>query len=325
MTRLVRDLQASDPPVKALFVMGANPVVSNPDQSAVREQLRRDDLFTVVFDVFQTDTADYADIVLPSTIQTEHVEVMDSFGHLYLNWNEPAVAAPGDCISKTELMRRLAGALGLTDPALFASDDELAADLLATPTWRDAGIGVDELRAAGWLRIPGTAGYLPFADGFKTGSKRFEFVSKRGDNDGHGRLPNYRPPDEATAEEPGTFALIAPANHFYVNSVFAGVQRNLDRAGEPTVTVCESDAASNDLADGALVEVSNDRGSFVARLAIGRVARPGVAVTTKGGWTKAFIGGRSVNATVAERDSDMGAGAVYHDNRVVIRPLSSVH
>ncbi|MCU1394388.1 MAG: molybdopterin oxidoreductase [Ilumatobacteraceae bacterium] len=322
MTRLAGELERQDPPVRALVVMGANPVVSNPAQAAVRSALQRDDLFTVVFDAYQTDTADYADLLLPCTLQTEHTEIMESFGHLYLNWNEPAVEPPGECLSKTELMRRLAAAMGLTEPALHASDLELAADLLDSPLWRDAGIGVDELRAAGWVRIPGTVGYSPFAERFATTSGSFEFASERAERDGHGRLPNFRPPDEATADAPGTFALLAPASHFHVNSVFAGVDRNVARSGEPTVTVCAADAGSLGLDHGALVEVGNERGSFVARLAVGPSARAGVAVTVKGGWTKAFTGGRSVNATVVERDSDMGAGAVYHDNRVTIRPYT---
>lgn len=318
MTRLERELQRTDPPVKALFVMGANPVVSNPNQSGVREQLARDDLFTVVFDAFQTDTADYADIVLPCTLQTEHTEIMESFGHLYLNWNEPAVAPPGECLSKTEFLRKLAFAMNLTEPLLHATDLELAADLLDAPLWREAGIGVDELRAAGWLRIPGTEAFQPFVERFPTGSGKFEFVSQRAHNDGHGRLPNYREPSEAATDAAGTFALVAPASHFYVNSVFAGVERNVERSGEPTVTVCRADAEQQSLADGQLVEVANARGSFVARLHIGDLARRGVAVSAKGAWTKTFTEGRSVNATIAEGDSDMGAGAVYHDNRVTI-------
>ncbi|MCX6542483.1 MAG: molybdopterin-dependent oxidoreductase, partial [Actinobacteria bacterium] len=309
MTRLGRELQRTDANVKALFVMGANPLVSNPDQRLVREQLSRDDLFTVVFDAYQTDTAAYADLLLPSTLQTEHTEIMESFGHLYLNWNEPAVQPPGECLSKTEFMRRLAAAMGLTEPALFATDLELAADLLDAPLWREAGIGVAELRAAGWLRIPGSEDYSPFATRFATASGRFEFASDRAERDGHGRLPNFRPPSEAATDEPGTFALVSPASHFYVNSVFAGIDRNIERSGEPTVTVCEHDAMQQALVHGELVSVSNERGSFVARLVVGPAARPGVAVTAKGAWTKAFSDGHSVNVTVAERDSDMGSGA----------------
>jgi anaerobic selenocysteine-containing dehydrogenase len=323
MTQLARHLQTADPAVRALFITNANPVVSNPAQAEVRAQLARDDLFTVVFDAYLTDTAAYADLVLPSTLQTEHLEVMESYGHHYVNWNEPAIAPPGECVSRTELMRRLARAMGMTDPLLFATDLELAADLLDSPLWRDAGVGVAELRAAGWIRIPGTEPHEPFASAFPTSSGRFEFASERADRDGHGRLPHYRPPREAaddTLGTAGTFALLAPASHFHVNSVFAGIDRTQQRIGEPTITVGAGDAARNGLREGELVDVGNARGSFVARLAIGSAPRTGVALTTKGGWTKGFVDGHSVNVTVAERNSDMGAGAVYHDNRVTITP-----
>ena len=322
MTRLARELDRDDPPVRALFISCANPVVSNPDQVRVRAQLARDDLFTVVFDAFLTDTARYADIVLPSTLQTEHTEVMESFGHLYLNWNEPAVAPPGECVSTTELMRRLARAMGCTQPALFASDVELAADLLDAPRWRDAGIGVDELRAAGWVRVPGTEPYRPFDDGFPTASGRFELASERAERDGHGRLPHHLPPREAAQGAPGTFALLAPASRFHVNSVFAGLDRNVERSGEPSVTICAADAVANGLTAGAVVRVANSRGAFLARLVIGSAARPGTALSTKGGWLRSFLGDGSINATVMERNSDMGAGAVFHDNRVSITTVA---
>ena len=321
MTRLADGLSATDPAVKALVVMGANPMVSNPNQAAIRRHLEREDLFTVVFDAFQTDTAAYADLLLPCTLQTEHTEVLESFGHLYLNWNEPAIEPPGECISKTEFMRRLAAAMGLTEPLLFATDDEIAADLLDSATWRDAGIGVAELRAAGWMRIPGTEAYQPFASRFATVSGKFEFTSQRAADDGHGLLPQYRPPSEAASDVDGTFALIAPAGQFTVNSVFAGIERNIARSGEPTVTICASDAGPLRLSHGIRVRVGNSRGSFVARLGVGPTARPGVAVTSKGSWLAQFEGGSSINATVVERDSDMGAGAVYHDNRVTISPV----
>ena len=320
MTRLVDGLRQTDPPVKALVVMGANPMVSNPAQDDLRSELGRDDLFTVVFDAFATDTARFADLLLPCTLQTEHTEVLESFGHLYLNWNEPAVAPPGECLSKTELMRRLAAAMGLTEPLLFASDHEIANDLLDSPTWRDAGIGVEELRSAGWLRIPGTEQYQPFVKRFATVSGKFEFVSPRAAADGHGLLPHYRPPNEAAVGDDGTFALVAAAGPFFVNSVFAGIERNVARAGTPAVTICDADAERLGLDDGTMVRVVNERGSFGALLRVSALARTGVAVTAKGAWIKHFHGDSSVNSTIAERDSDMGAGAVYHDNRVTIEP-----
>ncbi len=324
MTRLADELANADPRVRSLMIMGANPVISNPDQQAVARELSNPALFTVVFDAFLTDTARFADIVLPSTLQTEHMEMTESFGHLYLNWNEPAVAPPGECLSKTELMRRLALHMGLDDPSLQASDLEIAGDLLDNDLWRSVGDPLAKLRSQGWLRIPDTEPYQPFAQRFATGSGKFEFISQRAAKDGHGLFANYRPAGEASettgsdTSRVATFALLSPAGRNTVNSVFAGTSRVRARALAPAITICSADAEAQGLCDGMMVEVGNERGAFTARLTIDDAVRPGVAMCLKGQWLSAFESTTSLNATVAERDSDMGAGAVYHDNRVTI-------
>lgn len=318
-TNLAANLTSlDDPPVEALFVYGANPVVSNPDSEAVRAGLSRDDLFTVAVEVYHTETTDYADIVLPSTMQHEQLEVNDSFSHLYLNMNRPAVAPPGECLAHTEIFRRLAAAMGLTEPALFADDLELAAALLDTPAYRDAGIDIERLLADGWARLPETERpYRPFTTSFPTPSGRFEFTSEKAERENQGLTPHYRPPVEAGREDAhdgqgGGYDLIAVASDWHINSVFAGTDRTTARTKRPVVTIHPDDATRDGLTAGVEVIVANDRGRFTAELAVGPVARPGIAVTTKGWW------GMGVNATVAERDSDMGRGAVYHDNRVSI-------
>ncbi|WP_280357999.1 molybdopterin-containing oxidoreductase family protein [Nocardia otitidiscaviarum] len=291
-------LDTDDPPVKALFVIGANPVGSNPDQRRVIEGLRRADLFTVVLEHFATDTVDYADIVLPATMQPEHLDVLAGYGHLYLVWNEPAVAPPGECLSTTETFRRLARRMGMTEPALYDSDEELARQLL-----RDHDI--ERLRAEGFLKVD--KGPVP--------AGKLSFVSERAARAGHERLPDYTPPGD-----PGDgLVLISAASHYFLNSTFGANPELRRRAGEATVAVHPEDAAARGLADGAPVLVSNARGGFEAVVAVTDRVRPGVAATTKGRWAK-FSGGATVNATIAERDADYGGGAVFHDNRVRITP-----
>ena len=326
MTRLASDLaDLDDPPIEALFIYGANPVVSNPDVGAVRAGLSRSELFTVVAELFHTETTDYADIVLPSTMQHEQLEVSDSFSHLYVHLNRPAVTPPGECLAHTEIFRRLARAMDLDEAALYASDLDLAAALLDTPAFAAAGITIDTLSATGWARLPDTERpYLPFAERFPTPSGRFEFASENADREGHGLLPTYRPPVEAGRGPcdtggggAGGYDLVAAASDWHINSVFAGTDRTRSRTGRPLLTVNPEDAERDGLVDGADVEVLNDRGSFVATLRLDPHTRRGVAVTTKGWWRM------GVNNTVAERDSDMGRGAVYHDNRVELRPSGS--
>ncbi|MCX4093464.1 molybdopterin-containing oxidoreductase family protein [Nocardia sp. alder85J] len=297
MTRLAEGLlEAKDPPVQALFVIGANPVASNPDQSTVIRGLSREDLFTVVLEHFQTDTADYADILLPATMQPEHLDVLAAYGNLYLAWNEPAVDPPGECLSTTETFRRLARHMGLTEPALYDSDEDLARQLLK-------GYDLERLRREGFLRVeaqPVPAGKL-------------QFVSARAAAAGHDALPTYIPP----ADTGDGLVLISAASHYFVNSSFGTNPELRRRAGDPQVTIHPTDAAERGIADGAKILVYNERGAFEAVALVSDRVRPGVAATTKGRWMK-FSQGSTVNATIAERDSDFGGGAVYHDNRIQI-------
>ncbi|MFI9509725.1 molybdopterin-dependent oxidoreductase [Nocardia sp. NPDC052566] len=297
MTRMGEALLTTDdPPVHALFVIAANPVGSNPDQSKVIEGLSREDLFTVVLEHFPTDTVDYADIVLPATMQPEHLDVIAGYGHLYLVWNEPAVAPPGECLSTTETFRRLAQRMGLTEPALYDSDEELARQLLK-------GHDIDRLRAEGFLKVE--PGPVP--------AGKLEFVSARAAADGHDPLPTYTPP-----ADPGDgLVLISAASHYFLNSTFGANPELRRRAGESKIAIHPEDAAARGIADGAPILVSNARGSFEAFAEVSDRVRPGVAATPKGRWAK-HNNGATANITIAERDSDFGGGAVFHDNRVQI-------
>lgn len=316
-TRLADILRKrDDPPVKALFVIGANPGGSNPDQHAVRRALAREDLFTVVLEHFPTDTVDYADIVLPSTMATEHADLNFGYGHLYLGWNEPAVAPPGECLSATETFRRLARGMGLTEPALFDSDESLAEQALATVD----GVTLADLRAAGYLRLPVPSPFLPFANGFPTPSGKLEFRSTLAEAAGLDPLAGFTPAAEVSDDALAArypLALISAASHHFLNTVFGNNAELRRRAGQPRVVLHPEDAAARGLVPGQQVRVGNDRGSFTALVDIGDWVRPGVAATTKGFWAK-FTGGTNANATTDERDADMGGGAVYHDNRVEV-------
>ncbi|HEY7485145.1 MAG TPA: molybdopterin-dependent oxidoreductase [Streptosporangiaceae bacterium] len=324
MTRLGEGLlDVDDPPVKALFVIAANPMASNPHQNRVRRGLARDDLFTVVLEQFPTDTADYADIVLPATMQHEHMDMHEAYGHMYLAWNEPAVAPPGECLPTTETFRRLARRMSLSEPSLYDSDEQLAKQLLDSGHPFLTGITLDRLRKEGFARLAVPDPFLPYAEGFPTPSGRLEFVSARAERDGLGALPDYVRPAEvadAARAERYPLAMISAASHHFLNSMFANNPELRRRAGAPRIVLHPSDAAVRDLTDGAAVRVSNDRGGFDGVVEVSDRVRPGVVATTKGYWVK-FTGGANANATVDERDSDMGGGAVYHDTRVEVSPL----
>jgi len=324
MTRLADNLLDLDsPPVKVLFLWMANPMASNPDQNRVRQALERSDLFTVAVEQFHTDTTAYADIVLPGTAQPEHADLHLAYGHVYLSWNEPAIAPPGECLPHTEIFRRLARYLGLKEPCLYASDDELAIDVLSSGHPWLADTSLERLKREGFVRpaIPTPAAV--FSNGFPTPSGKLEFYSERMALQGHDPLAGYTLPahlrqsDTETALHP--FVLITPASHHFANSMFGrkGTKQQV-REGQPTLMMNTDDAAQADLTDGSLVEVFNRRGSFIARLVVGCSVGRGVVAAPKGFWPGGLVGRSNVNAVIEERDSDM-LGAVYSDCRVGVR------
>ena len=320
-------LELNDPPVKALFIYGSNPLASVPQQTKIRRGLERPDLFTVVVEHFLTDTAEYADIMLPATMQFEHADLLIAYGHLYVLWNEPAVAPPGECLPATEIFRRLARAMRLDIPCLYDSDERIARQILATGHPSLAGITIETLKERGWMRLNYPDPFAPFAHGFPTPSGKLEFFSERMLQAGLEPLAGYTPPYEtAERETPPAreypLALIAAADHYFINSIFANVPAQLKRAGPPTIRIHPEDAAPRRLETGDSVRVFNDRGSFVAVAEITDHVRKGVVGSTKGRWPRHVAGGATVNATVDDRHSDMGAGAVYHDNRVEVEKVS---
>ncbi|NNF55954.1 MAG: molybdopterin-dependent oxidoreductase [Acidimicrobiales bacterium] len=306
MTNLVDVLENADPPVEAIIISGANPVVSNPDSTGVQRALARNDLLTVAIELFPTPTTAFADYILPSSMQHEQHEMNDSFSHYYLHWNEKAVEPAGEALSHTEIYRRLAIALtrhdsAFADPALQATEEDYARALMETDEFRSAGLTFDALRKTGWLRLPEPP---PI--------RTFTFASDRAERDGLSRLPEWRGLKEPT-DGTGGYELVANGSDWHINTVFSQTAKTLDRTNEPPVIISSSDAARDRLASGQRVSVGNNRGSFTAQLIVDDViARAGVASISKG-W-----GPQLVNATVREEDSDTGNGAVFHDNLVWI-------
>ena len=317
-------LERDDPPVDALILYGANPGASSPQQKTLRRGLSREDLFTVVIENFPTDTVDYADIVLPSTMQTEHADIHNAFGHMYLQWNEPAVAPAGECLPHSEIFRRIARVMGLNEPCLYDSDDDLARAVLDTDHPALAGITLEKLKERGWMRLNLPRPYLPFTDGFPTESGKLEFNSSQAAAKLLDPMPGFTPPGEVTDEELAKrypLALVAPASHYFLNTNFGNMPEMLERAGPRRVTLNPEDAASRGILEGDVVRIFNDRGAFEAEIIVSDVVQPGIAASTKGYWPKILGERANLNLTVAERDSDMAGGAVFHDNRVEVELL----
>src|SRR5215472_4976205 len=324
MTRLGEGLtEIGDPPVRALLVYGANPAASAPDQNKVRRGLAREDLFTVVIDHFQTDTADFADLLLPATMQTEHVDLHHAYGHAYLALNTPAVPPAGECLPNTEILRRIARALGVTESCVYDSDEDLARAVLDADELRMAGITLEALAVRGWMRLGEPQPWAPLAKGFPSPSGRLEFYSARAAEAGLDPLPTYTPPYESTPRDPALarrhpLALVAPAGPHFLNTEFSNLPALRDKAGPQRVLLHAEDAAVRGLVDGDVARVFNDRGEYLALVVVSDRVIPGLASGSKGHWPKLNPGGSSITATVMEKDSDMGRGAVFHDNRVEV-------
>lgn len=325
MVRLAEMLDPSphvplDPPVEALFVVAANPLVVVPNAEGVRRGLARDDLFTVVHDQFLTDTARYADLVLPATTQIESVDVVPSWGHLWFGWNEPAIAPVGESVNNSELHRRLARAMGFTEPELFDDDETVLRDVLP-------GIDVDELRRTGWVRVPYPDDGRPYPDGgFPTASGKVEFASAGLAAEGHPALPTFVPARESPAGDPDLvgrfpFALLTPKQHTrFLNSSYSQLPKHGPLEGGPVVEMVATDAERLGVVEGQHVVVHNDRAEVEVPVRITERLRPGVVAIPWGWWSRHHPDGRTANALTNDALTDWGGGVAYSDTLVAIRP-----
>jgi anaerobic selenocysteine-containing dehydrogenase len=344
MTQLAEALHGElpGPPVQALYVYNSNPAAVCPDQSRVLEGLMRDDLFTVVHDQFQTDTADYADIVLPATTQLEHFDIHNSYGHLYVQVNRPAIKPLGESKPNTEVFRLLAKAMGFEDSLFAQSDEELAREslrsaecgvrnedttphsVLRAPHSAFDGISFDHLLADGAVRLNVPTDWAPFASGhFPTPSGKCELYSPRELAAGRDPLPHYIPPHEDPQTKPELAAkyplqLITPPTPSFLNSTFVNVDTLRTRAGEPRVEMHPVDAKARNILDGQTVRVKNDRGSLLAKAVVGESVQPGVVVSFGIWWNKYTPDGVNVNTVTSTNLTDQGGGATFYDNLVEV-------
>ena len=292
------------PRIEALVVYNSNPVAVAPDSNRVQQGFGREDLFTLVLEHFLTDTALYADIVLPATTQLEHLDVHASYGHTYVLMNQPAIAPLGQAKPNTEIFRELARRMGFDEPCLRDSDEALAAQALP-------GIDIERLRAHGWLRLP--VPDRPFAEGgYATPDGRAQVAPQ-----GWG-VPDHVPPHESVQSAPELarrypLAMISPPPRNFLNSSFVNVDSLRAAEREPIVEIHPDDAAQRGIADGDRVRIINDRGIYRCRAVVGLRARPGV-VNALGVWWRAWCeGGSNVNVLTSQRLTDIGAGPTFYD------------
>jgi anaerobic selenocysteine-containing dehydrogenase len=304
------------PPVRALMVYGSNPLVSMPNQRQIAAGLAREDLFTVVHDLFVTETARYADYVLPATSQIEHLDLSPAWGHLYLSLNRPAIPPRGESLSNTGLFRRLAAALGRTEPWLFESDESMIRAALASGhPWLE-GITYERLWQDGYARLQCGDDWRPFADGgFTTQSGKAELWSDSLQQSGLDPLPSGGEPSAGNG-----LRLITGKTLHFLNSSYSHLERHQRRTGELFIELNAADACSRGVSDGDRVRVSSEQGEVESICRLSTRVRPGVAWMPFGGLADASGARRSVNALTAEAPTDWGGGSGLYDVRVEVAP-----
>jgi anaerobic selenocysteine-containing dehydrogenase len=308
-----------DPPIQSLFVFGSNPAASTPNSAKVIEGLRRDDLFTIVHDLFLTDTADYADIVLPATSGLEHTDLHKAYGHDMLTYNPPAIPPLGESRSTWEVMTLLARTMGLDEPWLRQTADEVIADVLeATARTNPAFRNVNLERLKTGVPLPlAIDSPTPFQDGrFPTPSGKVELYSQALADRGVDPLPGSFVFDDESRD--GTLALVSGASHHFVSSSLANHDAFVRAEGTPFLEIHPEDAAPRGIAGGDDVIIENGRGWCRLRAIVTDTVRPGIVVSPKGRWPKRS-GGRNVNWTTSDELADMAGQSTFHSTRVHVR------
>ena len=319
-------LEEASPPIRAICVYNSNPVAIAPDGAKVQQGFSREDLFCVVLEQFQTDTADYADILLPATTQLEHLDVHRSYGHLYMLANQPAIAPLGEAKPNSEIFRLLAQRMGYTE-SCFADDDAgIAAQAFAATDQRS--VAWPTLAEQGWSRLNLPQPYAPFAQGgFKTPSGKCEFFSATLQRQGHDPLPTYVPPHESPRSNPALaarfpLAMISPPTRHFLNSSFANLPRFLKAEGRPRLLIHPDDARPRGIEDGHRLRIVNDRGAFHAWAEVTDRIRSGVVAAPSIWWRKLSGDGENANAVTSQALTDLGGGPTFYDCLVEVVPVA---
>lgn len=318
-------------PIRALYVYNSNPAAVAPDQQRVLAGLRREDLFTVVHEQFMTDTTDYADIVLPATTQLEHFDLHTSYGHQWLQVNQPAIPPLAEARCNTDVFRLMAAALDF-EPELFQlSDEDLAREALRESESEIPealqGISLERLQREGPIRLNISNDFAPFAKGgFATPSGKCEFYCERLKSIGLDPLATYIPPAESHDSNPELAArfplqMISPPSPHFLNTTFVNVDSLRESAGEPELLMHPEDAEARDIESGDCVRVFNDRGGFRAAVRVGHHVRPGVVVAPSIWWNKLTPDRANANITTPTTLTDMGGGATFFDNLVEVQRI----
>ena len=331
-----------NPPIKSLFVFCTNPVSQAPETNKIVAGLKREDLFTVVSEHFMTDTAKYADIVLPAAMAGEAEDMMWSWGHLYLTYNQKAIDPPGECKPTSDMWRLLAAEMGFDDPVFKMTDSELAAAYINWDDPKMGGIDMAYMKTHGYFKLNvGSADTrTPHKDGnFPTPSGKVEFLLHDAKNFVAGPframyddeqdgtpvdpLPGYVPPRETPETNPEqaklySLNIISPKSHGFLNSCYANEPHKIKGQGEQFVMISPHDAATRSIREGDPVRVYNGRGDFEGVARVTDDVNPGIVVATLGYWRSLNRSDGSVNSISSQEWGGLGRCPSFSDNLVEV-------
>jgi anaerobic selenocysteine-containing dehydrogenase len=315
MNQLGEALLTVDPPVKSLYVYSSNPAVVAPEGNKVRKGLEREDLFVVVHDLFLTETAKYADIVLPATSSFENTDIYTSYWHHYIQIQQPVIEAYGESKSNVDVFRLLAKGMGFEESAFEETEEEMIAQVLNQPANPFLeGIDYETLVENQYVK----ASVKPLFPGkLRTPSRKIELYSKRMKANGYPPLPTYIP---LINDGNHPYQFIPAPNHNFLNSTFSNNQKHISLEKEPRLHINRKDAEATGVEDGDMVRVWNQRGECILKANVGENVLPGVVVT-QGLWSDLEGTKQLVNTLTPGRIADMGGGATFFSGRVSVEKM----
>ncbi len=346
MVQLGKVLCELNPPVRSIYIYNSNPAVVAPNQNLVLKGLAREDLFTVVHEQVMTDTAKWADIILPATTSFEHADLYKSYWHTSLQWANPVIARVGEAKPNIDVFKLIAKGFGFTEPCFEGSEEDIAGEALDLPYWREQGVTLGRLKKERFIML--NVLDRPFAEGSPfTQSGKIEFKSEKVAKLGLKDIPDYKPIREKlkekrldgnngvinsfntlngacekiSAESEGCFplTLITPPNHFFLNSTFADTPSLKNKSREPFLEINPEDAKVRGIKDGDIVKVENGRGSVVIKAKVIGSVLPGVVVSA-GLWRREnYKNGSGVNVLTPDNLSDIGGGATFFSTSVEVK------
>jgi anaerobic selenocysteine-containing dehydrogenase len=320
--------EVTDPPIMSLYCFIANPVASTPNSPQIIRGLLREDLFTVVHEQFMTDTARFADIVLPATSQLEVDDIVKPSGHRHIHYNKSAMAPLGEARGNWEVQRQIAKAMGYTEPWFDQTNEEVAREVFEATKRTNrylSGLDFDELVEKGWLPYsdPDSESTFNWPDlRFGTPSGKIELYCEAMIPLGVDPLPAYVVPDEMVDRESDELMLVTGAAHHFVSSTFANQPALLRKEGKPFLEIHPKDARARGIEDGDPLLIENERGWCLLVAEVTEDVIPGFTVSPKGYWAQNSLAGRNVNWLTADILADLGNQACFHSNLVRVRKLS---